>query len=149
MTLGGDFNEGDATEAQLIKEKHRLEETVARLNIEIKNKNEKILELLESIEDLKINVYSRDKAVELLQGQISRLTEDLMEAKQFEHRFKALDMMKSSREDENAKLLERLGSKLESEVDLKSKDAEVEKRVMEAQINDLHDKLAKQKKQDE
>ena len=54
MTLGGDFNEGDATEAQLIKEKHRLEETVARLNIEIKNKNEKILELLESIEDFKI-----------------------------------------------------------------------------------------------
>jgi len=68
MTLGGDFNEGDATEAQLIKEKHRLEETVARLNIEIKNKNEKILELLESIEDLKITVYSRDKAVELLQA---------------------------------------------------------------------------------
>ena len=54
LTLGGDFNEGDATEAQLIKEKHRLEETVARLNIEIKNKNEKILELLESIEDFKI-----------------------------------------------------------------------------------------------
>ena len=60
-------------------------------------------------------------------------------------------MMKASLEAENAKLLERLGAKLETEVDQKneSKDAEVEKRVMEAQINDLHDKLAKQKKQDE
>ena len=60
-------------------------------------------------------------------------------------------MMKASLEAENAKLLERLGVKLETEVDQKneSKDAEVEKRVMEAQINDLHDKLAKQKKQDE
>jgi hypothetical protein len=45
-----------------------LEEVVSRLNIDIKDKNEKILELLEMIEDLKINVYSRDKAVELLQG---------------------------------------------------------------------------------
>ena len=79
------------------------------------------------------------------------MTEDLREAKQFEHRFKAVDMMKASLEAENAKLLERLGAKLETEVDQKneSKDAEVEKRVMEAQINDLHDKLAKQKKQDE
>lgn len=60
-------------------------------------------------------------------------------------------MMKSSLEVENRKLLERLGNKLESEVDQKtgSKDAEVERRVMEAQINDLHDKLAKQKKQEE
>jgi hypothetical protein len=41
---------------------------VARCNIDIKDKNEKILDLLEMIEDLKINIYSRDKAVELLQG---------------------------------------------------------------------------------
>ncbi len=68
MSLGGDFDEGDATEAQLIKEKRRLEETVARLNIDLKDKNEKILELLEAVEDLKIGIYSRDKAVELLQG---------------------------------------------------------------------------------
>lgn len=68
MSLGGDYDEGDATEAQLIKEKRRLEETVARLNIDLKDKNEKILELLEAVEDLKIGIYSRDKAVELLQG---------------------------------------------------------------------------------
>ena len=36
-----------------------------KLNIEAKDKNEKLLELLENIEDLKIQVYSRDKSVEL------------------------------------------------------------------------------------
>ena len=41
--------------------------------MEIKDKNDKILDLLETIEDLKINIYSRDKAVELLQGQTERL----------------------------------------------------------------------------
>lgn len=41
---------------------------VGRLNIDLKDKNEKILELLEAVEDLKIGIYSRDKAVELLQG---------------------------------------------------------------------------------
>jgi hypothetical protein len=49
--------------------------------MEIKDKNDKILDLLETIEDLKINIYSRDKAVELLQGQTERLQNDLREAK--------------------------------------------------------------------
>jgi len=35
--------------------------------MDCKDKNEKILELLEMIEDLKINVYSREKSVELQQ----------------------------------------------------------------------------------
>ena len=68
MSLGGEFNEDEATEAQLISEKNRLEQAVARLNMEIKDKNDKMLDLLETIEDLKINIHSRDKAVELLQS---------------------------------------------------------------------------------
>ena len=52
--------------------------------MECKDKNEKILELLEMIEDLKINVYSREKSVELQQSQIQSLMEDMREAKQFE-----------------------------------------------------------------
>ena len=59
---------GEATADDLINEKRRLEEVIGRLNIDIKDKNEKIIDLLEQIEDLKINVYSRDKAVELLQN---------------------------------------------------------------------------------
>ena len=56
---------GVATTEQLINEKHRLEEVIVKLNIDMKNKNEKILELIENIEDLKVQVYSRDKALEL------------------------------------------------------------------------------------
>lgn len=115
MSLGGDFDEGDATEAQLIKEKRRLEETVARLNIDLKDKNEKILELLEAVEDLKIGIYSRDKAVELLQGQIQRMTEDLREAKQFEHKFKTYLIMNNSLDQENKRLMDRLEVKMETE----------------------------------
>jgi hypothetical protein len=69
MSLGRDFDEGDATEAQLIQEKGRLEQAVARLNKELKDKNNSILDLLETIEDLKIGIYSRDKAIELIRDQ--------------------------------------------------------------------------------
>ena len=41
---------------------------IVKLNIGLKNKNEKILELLENIEDLKVQVYSRDKALQLQQN---------------------------------------------------------------------------------
>lgn len=54
---------GTATAEQLINEKHRLEDVIVKLNIDLKNKNEKILELIENIEDLKVQVYSRDKAL--------------------------------------------------------------------------------------
>ena len=35
--------------------------------MDTKDKNEKILELLETIEDLKINIYSREKSIEIQQ----------------------------------------------------------------------------------
>lgn len=38
------------------------------MNVDMKDKNEKILELLNLVEDLKIQIYSRDKAVELQQA---------------------------------------------------------------------------------
>ena len=61
-----------------------------KLNIDMKNKNEKILELIENIEDLKVQVYSRDKAIQLQQAQIDQAMEDIREAKQFEHTCKTL-----------------------------------------------------------
>ena len=45
---------GDATGEQLIAEKQRLEEVIVNMKLEAKDKNDKILDLLESIEDLKI-----------------------------------------------------------------------------------------------
>ena len=62
---GGMNDSGAATAEQLINEKHRLEDVVVKLNIDLKNKNEKILELIENIEDLKVQVYARDKALQL------------------------------------------------------------------------------------
>jgi hypothetical protein len=100
----------------LIKEKRRLEEVIARLNIDLKDKNERILELLGAVEDLKVEVYSRDKAVELMQGQMQRLTEDLREAKQFEHKFKTYLFMNNSLDQENKRLMDRLQVKMEAEV---------------------------------
>jgi hypothetical protein len=47
----------------------------------MKDKNEKFLELLELIEDLKIQIYSRDKTVDLQQAQVEQLIEDLRDAK--------------------------------------------------------------------
>jgi hypothetical protein len=45
--------------------KERLEEQVVRMNMEMRDKNERMLELLEDIEDLKVQVYARDKSVAL------------------------------------------------------------------------------------
>mmetsp|Transcript_10719 Transcript_10719/g.13373 ORF Transcript_10719/g.13373 Transcript_10719/m.13373 type:complete len:100 (-) Transcript_10719:1090-1389(-) len=95
---------GAATAEQLISEKHRLEDVIVKLNIDMKNKNEKILELIENIEDLKVQVYSRDKALELQQAQIEQSMEDLREAKQFEHQCKTLQIINNSLEEENARL---------------------------------------------
>ena len=78
MSLGG--NEGEATEQQLIVEKHRLEEVVSKLNMELKDKNDKILELLEYIEDLRVTVQCRDKAYSNIQDQMTRLQADYRQA---------------------------------------------------------------------
>lgn len=93
---GGLNDSGVATPEQLINEKHRLEDVIVKLNIDLKNKNEKILELIENIEDLKVQVYSRDKALELQQTQIEQIMEDLREAKQFEHSCKTLQIINNS-----------------------------------------------------
>ena len=56
---------GEASAEQLIAAKHRLEDQIVKVNMDLRDKNSKILELLENIEDLKIQVYSRDKSIEL------------------------------------------------------------------------------------
>jgi hypothetical protein len=51
------------------------------LNVDIKDKNTKILELLEQIEDLKIQIFARDKSISLQTGSVQSLIEELREAK--------------------------------------------------------------------
>jgi hypothetical protein len=73
------------------------------------------------------------------------LTEDLREAKQYEHKYKAVYTMKLSLENERDKLFERLSEKLEREAesDIPSREREQEKRAGEDMINTLQDKLNK------
>lgn len=43
----------------------KLEDTICKLNLDLKDKNEKILELLSESEEIKIQVFARDKSIEL------------------------------------------------------------------------------------
>lgn len=63
---------------------------MTRLNKEVKDKNNSILDLLETIEDLKIEIYSRDKAIELLRDSQEKTLHDLREAKRAEIELKAV-----------------------------------------------------------
>ena len=60
-----DDNGGGYTDSELLEAKERLEEQVVRMNLEMRDKNDRLLELLEEMEDLKVQVYSRDKSVVL------------------------------------------------------------------------------------
>jgi len=53
------------SDQELMEAKERLEEQVVKMNMEMREKNERMLELLEDIEDLKVQVYARDKSVAL------------------------------------------------------------------------------------
>ena len=72
LSMGGEGLEdsGIATDQQLINEKHRLEQKIVEMNKEMNEKNQKIMELLDLIEDLKIQVYARDKTVDIQQSQL-------------------------------------------------------------------------------
>ena len=45
----------------------KLEDQVTKLNQDLKDKNEKLIELLSELEDVKVQVYARDKAMSLQQ----------------------------------------------------------------------------------
>ena len=51
----------------MLEIKHNLEEKISKLNMEMKDKNEKILDLMENIEDFKVEIYSRDRTIDLQQ----------------------------------------------------------------------------------
>jgi hypothetical protein len=96
--------------------------------LEIKDKNGKILDLLETIEDLKIGLYSRDKAIDLFRDAQEKTLNDLRESKKAEIELKAVWIMKNSLEAENSRLQEQLGVKLE-------KDATANYKVKETQMD--------------
>lgn len=89
---------------ELTDQNGRLEESVIKLNLELREKNERLLELLEELEEMKIQVYARDKSVALQQKQIEDLLEELRDAKSVENDIKILVGKKIAIEDENLRL---------------------------------------------
>lgn len=66
LSIGGKaLDQNAGAEEQLNFEKVMLEERLNSMNNDLYEKNEKILELLQTIEDLKIQIFSRDKTVEI------------------------------------------------------------------------------------
>ena len=86
------------------------------MNTEIKDKNEKLLELLDEVEEVKIQVYARDKSIELQQKQIEDLLEELRDMKAIDNDIKVLIRKKAAVDEENARL------KLEMEEKFKIKN---------------------------
>jgi len=104
-------DEGGLQVQELLEIKERLEESVVKLNMELREKNEKLLELLEEIEETKIQVYARDKSVALQHKQIEDLLEELRDAKSVEQDVKILVGKKIALEEENGRLRKELDSK--------------------------------------
>jgi len=78
------------------------------LNINLKDKNEKILELLSELEEVKIQVYARDKTIELQARQINDLLRDIKEARMLENDMGITTQEKQVIEDENKRLRKEL-----------------------------------------
>ena len=119
--------------------KERLEEQVVRMNLEMRDKNERLLELLEDIEDLKVQVYARDKSVALQQKQIEELLEELRESKAVENDVKILVGKKIAIEEENARLRKQLDSKFlaQHEKQLEQTDLVLENKTLNDQVRSL------------
>jgi hypothetical protein len=86
----------------------KLDDLNSKLNIDLKDKNEKILELLSELEEIKIQVFARDKSIELQQRQIEELLEELRESKGLENDVKILVQKKMALQDENERLKDEL-----------------------------------------
>ena len=82
----------------------KLEDHTTKLNIDLKEKNEKIIELMGELEDVKIQVFARDKSIELQQKQIEELLEELRESKGYENDIKILMQKNMALDDENERL---------------------------------------------
>ena len=63
---GGPLND-EEEKAESNAEAIRLKEQLVKMNLELKEKNEKLLELLDELEEVKIQVFARDKSLEFQQ----------------------------------------------------------------------------------
>ena len=68
--------------------------------------------MLAELEDVKVQVYARDKSLELQQKQIEELLEELRESKGLENDVKLLVQKKRALKEENIKLREELNKNM-------------------------------------
>lgn len=104
--LDGEADIPEKVQAKLDK----YEEQIVKLNFDLKDKNSKLLELLTELEDIKIQVFARDKSIELQSKQIEELLEELRESKGLENDVKILVQKKMALQDENDRMREELNS---------------------------------------
>jgi len=119
-----------------------------QLNIELKDKNEKIIELLVELEDVKIQVFARDKSVELQQKQIEELLEELRESKGLENDVKILVQKKMALQEENDRLREELDKNFLEGTDDRAESEELVliNNGLNDQIKTLQTQLASERK---
>ena len=70
----------------------------------MKDKNEKILEMMAEMEDIKIEVFARDKSIELQKRQIEELLEELKESRGLENDVRILTQKNMVMEEETRRL---------------------------------------------
>lgn len=150
---GNDFDDESMFEQQselpdelpdkVIQKLEKQEEQLVRINLELKVKNEKILELLSELEEIKIQVFARDKSIELQQNQIEDLLEELRESKGLENDVKILVQKKIALQDENDRLREELNQMLLSGSDNKdeSNDLLIINKALKNTIADLQKQI--------
>lgn len=109
------------------------------MNLELKEKNEKLLELLEEIEEVRIQVYARDKSIELQQKQVEDLLEELRDSKAVDNDIKILVSKKIAIEEENQRLKKELDEKFlhTHEKQFESNELSLENKSLVDQIKTL------------
>ena len=107
--------------------------------MELKDKNEKLLELLDEMEEYKIQIYARDKSIELQQKQIEELLEELRESKAVDNDIKILVSKKIAIEEENQRLRKELDEKfvVNHERQFESNELSIENKSLVEQIKNL------------
>lgn len=95
----------------------QLEDRCSKMNLDLKDKNEKILELLSELEDVKIEVFARDKSLELQKRQVEELLEELKESRGLENDVRILVQKNMVLEEDTRRLKDEAENNFREEAD--------------------------------
>ena len=89
----------------------RLEESLAQIQTELRDKNDVILTQREEVENLKVEIRARDMNIQRQQRSISELHDEIRDLKQYETEMKQLLQKKMALEEQNQEMKTRLFDK--------------------------------------